>query len=155
MKGMARLWSSLASSLDVWPASDPEPGLGRKAEGGQHWVGYTTLASLMGGSYHHGMSVCRMLFLMPASRDFKSTAGDSCERVATLFTSAHSGPLSLTMDSSSSHLPSEVKPTEHKVQWVSSAWSGLMLVLFVPTFPASQKELTHNPQCPALLPLRI
>lgn len=40
---------SLALSPDVWPASDPEPGLGRKAEeGGQQrvcspWVGSATL----------------------------------------------------------------------------------------------------------------
>lgn len=49
MKGMAWRWPSLALSPDVWPASDPEPGLGRKAEeGGQErlcspWVGSATL----------------------------------------------------------------------------------------------------------------
>ena len=53
MKGMAWLWPSLVLSPDVRPASDPEPGLGRKAEGGQErvgspWVGSTTWASLMG-----------------------------------------------------------------------------------------------------------
>lgn len=38
MKGMAWRWPSLPLSPDVWPVSDPEPGLGRKAEGGQQWV---------------------------------------------------------------------------------------------------------------------
>lgn len=38
MKGMAWLWPSLGTSPDVWPASDPEPGPGRKAEGGQERV---------------------------------------------------------------------------------------------------------------------
>lgn len=33
---MTRLWQSLFSSLDVWPASDPQPRLGKKAEDG-HW----------------------------------------------------------------------------------------------------------------------
>lgn len=54
-------------SPDVWPASDPEPGLGRKAEeGGQQrlgspWVGSAHFwASLMGRqpSDQAGMSVC-------------------------------------------------------------------------------------------------
>lgn len=39
LKEMAWLRPSLALSPDVWPASDPEPGLGRKAEGGQERVG--------------------------------------------------------------------------------------------------------------------
>lgn len=52
LKGMAWLRPSLTPSPDVRPASDQEPGLGRKAEGGhegwQPWVGSTTWASLMG-----------------------------------------------------------------------------------------------------------
>lgn len=39
LKEIAWLWPSLALSPDVWPASDPEPGLGGKAEGGQERVG--------------------------------------------------------------------------------------------------------------------
>lgn len=47
MKGMARLWPSLALSPDVWPASDPEPGLGRKAGGGQERIGNPGWATLL------------------------------------------------------------------------------------------------------------
>lgn len=73
---------------------------------------------------------------MPTSGDFKSAGADDCEtRAATLPTSPRSLPLSLTIHSSSSHLLSEVKPTEHKLQWVSSAWSALISVLFVSMFP--------------------
>lgn len=39
LKGMAWPWPSLALSPDVRPVSDPEPGLGRKAEGGQERAG--------------------------------------------------------------------------------------------------------------------
>ena len=107
------------------------------------------------------MSVCRPPLLVPTSGDFKSAGVDDCEtRGATVPTSL---PLSLTIHFSSSHLPGEVKPTEQKLQWVSSAWSGLISVLFVSMFPCflllrGSKTVflssltSHN--APAPLPMR-
>lgn len=109
MKGMAWLWPSLGTSPDVWPASDPEPGLGRKAEGGQervciHGWAPPLRASLMGrqpSAWYVGM---RAATAHADVRGFlNSTGADDCETgVATLLTSAHSVPLSLTIHLSSS-----------------------------------------------------
>lgn len=122
MKGMAWLWPSLALSPDVWPASDPEPGLGRKAEeGGQQrvcspWVGSATLGLANGPAAIR--LVCRYAgghCSGPRRRGggrlgyLKKKKGpglDNCEaRVARPtpgLTSAHSVPRSLTIRLSSS-----------------------------------------------------
>lgn len=72
-------------------------------EGWEPWVGSTTWASLMGrqpSAWYVGM---RAATAQADVRDFKSAWADDCEtRAATLLTSAHSVPLSLTIYLSSS-----------------------------------------------------
>lgn len=84
------------------------------------------------------MSVCGPPLLVPMSGDFKSAGADDCEtRAATLPTSPHSLPRSLTIQLLIFPSLTEVKPTEQKAQWVSSAWTALILLLFVPMFHVS------------------
>lgn len=117
MKGMAWRWPSLALSPDVWPASDPEPGLGRKAEEGRQerlcspWVGSATLGLANGPPAirlvcRYAGGHCSDPRWQGVVKKKKDQGLENCEARAAgdppWLTSAHSLPRSLTVRFSSS-----------------------------------------------------
>lgn len=125
MKGMAQLWPPLLPSLDVWPASDPQPGLGRKAGGGQWsphpWVGSTTWASLIGGqpsAWYVGMQ---------GAPSHANVGGFKIDRSRRLWNKCGHPlhPCALGY-----HWTTDLDfPVANLKKWISSAQSGLMSVI--------------------------
>lgn len=109
-----------------------QEGRSRAGEGQQAWVGSTIWASLMGrqpSARYVGMQAATASanvrgFYIGWSRHRSGHPA----RVATLTVTITDHPLLIFPTLTA------VKPTEHKLQWVSSAWSGLILLLFVTMF---------------------
>lgn len=157
---MAWQWPSLGLSPDVRPASDPEPRLGRKAEGGHRRElaalgGLHTRVLLMGANHQPGMSVCTGP-LMPMSGEFKWTGPGGETSGCYKWPTSLLTPLSLTLHILHRPIfdPREANGAASPASRFCMVWSNLAaLCAHVSMFPPSHRGHNSLPALPLSHPI--